>query len=143
MQTKNFETVFIFTPVFKDSEVKAAVKAYVSFIKEQGAEILEEDLWGLKQLAYPIKKKTTGIYFVTEYRATGEVVDALELKCRRDTNVLRFLTVRLDKYAIKYNDDKRKGLVGRNRKKSAAPAEEVTEGADGKEGAEPTAEGAK
>ncbi len=135
MQTKNFETVFIFTPVFKDSEVKEAIKAYVSFMKEQGAEILEEDLWGLKQLAYPIKKKTTGIYFVTEYRATGEVVDALELKCRRDTAVLRFLTVRLDKYAIKYNDDKRKGLAGRNRKKAAAPAESE-ENAESAEGAE-------
>lgn len=126
MAVKNYETVFIFTPVLKDVDQRKVVKEYVDFLKENGAEILEEDFWGMRQLAYPIKKKTTGIYFVTEYRAEGETVDAVELKSRRDTNVLRFLTVKLEKYAIKYNDEKRQGLVGRNKKKVAAPAEEAS-----------------
>ncbi len=106
-----------------ESEVKKHIKGYTGFIKENEGEILEEDFWGMKQLAYPIQKKTTGIYFVTEYKGTGELVDALELKAKRDSSVLRFLTVRLDKYAIKYNADKRAGLVGRNKKVKNKPQE--------------------
>lgn len=131
MAIKNYETVLVFTPVLNDSEQKQALTDYVAYLKEQGAEILEEDFWGMRQLAYPIKKKTTGIYAVVEYKSDGEVVDNLEVKCRRDVNLLRFLTVRLDKYAIEYNDKKRQGLVGRNKKKTAsdtpADAEATTE----------------
>lgn len=120
MNIKNYETVLVFTPVLNDSEQKQALTDYVAYLKEEGAEILEEDFWGMRQLAYPIKKKTTGIYAVVEYRSHGTVVDNLEVKCRRDVNLLRFLTVRLDKYAIEYNDKKRQGLVGRNKKKTAS-----------------------
>ncbi len=134
-KNQNYETVFIFTPVLKDSEIKETVKSYIDFIKEKGGDIIEEDLWGLKQLAYPIQKKTSGIYMVTEYKATGELVDTLEIKCRRDTNILRFLTVRLDKYAIEYNDKKRKGLVGRNKKKPADAADTPKDEAGNNKGA--------
>lgn len=109
----------IFTPVLSEQDAQAKCKEYIKLLKDRGAEILEEDFWGLKQLAYPIQKKTTGMYFVTEYRTEGTVVDELEVLLKRDTSNLRFLTVRLDKYAIKYNDEKRRGLVGRNKKKVA------------------------
>ncbi len=124
---KNYETVLVFTPVLSDADQRKAVKDYVDFLKEKGAEILEEDFWGMRQLAYPIQKKTTGIYFVTEYITEGEVVDLLEIKCKRDVNALRFLTVRLDKYSKEYNEKKRQGLVGRNRKKT--PEEKEREAA--------------
>jgi len=127
MLKKNFETVLVFTPVLSDADQRKAVKDYVDFLKEQGAEILEEDFWGMRQLAYPIKKKTTGIYFVTEYITTGEIVDLLEVKCKRDTGILRFLTVRLDKFSMEYNEKKRQGLVGKNRKKT--PEEKEKEAA--------------
>lgn len=124
---KNYETVLVFTPVLSDADQRKAVKDYVDFLKEKGAEILEEDFWGMRQLAYPIKKKTTGIYFVTEYITTGEVVDLLEIKCKRDTGILRFLTVRLDKFSMEYNEKKRQGLVGKNRKKTPAEKEKEAE----------------
>lgn len=117
-----FETTFIVTPVLTDNDLKDAIKVYVDFLKSNGAEIVHEDHWGLRQLAYPIKKKTTGFYFTVEYKAGGELIDKLELNLRRDENILRFLTVKLDKYAIEYNDKKRKGLIGRKKKK-----EETTE----------------
>jgi small subunit ribosomal protein S6 len=78
--------------------------------------MVHEEHWGLKNLRYTIKKKNTGIYHVLEYRATGKAVDTLEIAFRRDETVLRYLTVRLDKYAVKYNDDKRAGIVGRNKR---------------------------
>jgi len=115
---KSFKTVFVFTSVYKEDEAKQAVKEYLKLVTDRGAEIVEEEFWGIKTMAYPIKKKTTGIYFVLEWQGEGEDVDALELALNRDTNVLRFLTVRLDKYSLEYYDKRRRGLVGRNKKKT-------------------------
>ena len=110
-----YETTFIITPVLTEEGVKDTVKQYAEFLKSNGAEIIEEDHWGLKKLAYPIKKKTSGIYHHVEYKANPAFIDKLELALKRDENIFRFLTVKCDKYAIKYNDDKRAGLVGRNK----------------------------
>ena len=111
-----YETVFILTPVLSEDDAKKSISNYVELIKSQGVEIVHEEHWGLKNLRYQIGKKTTGIYHVVEYRGNGKSVDALEVAFRRDENVLRYMTVKLDKYAIKYNDDKRAGKVGRNKK---------------------------
>jgi len=116
---RNYELVIVITPVLKDAEQKELANAYIDLLKTYGAEIIEKDFWGLKQLAYPIKKKTTGVYMVVEYKSEVDVVDKVELQLKRDERILRFLTTRLDKYAIEYNDKKRQGLVGRNRKKTA------------------------
>ncbi len=102
-----YETTFIVTPVLSEGDVKKTVQEYVDFLKSNGAEIVEQDHWGLKQLAYPINKKTTGIYHHVEYKAAAELIEKFELSLRRDESIMRFLTVRLGKYAIKYNDDKR------------------------------------
>jgi small subunit ribosomal protein S6 len=111
-----YETVFILTPVLSEDDAKKTINGYIDLLKSQGAEMVHEEHWGLKNLRYTIKKKNTGIYHVLEYRATGKAVDTLEVAFRRDETVLRYLTVRLDKYAIKYNDDKRAGIVGRNKR---------------------------
>lgn len=111
-----YETVFILTPVLSEDDTKKAITAYVDLLKAQGAEIVHEEHWGHKNLRYQINKKTTGIYHLVEYKGTGKAVDTLEIAFRRDENVLRYLTVKLDKFAVKYNDDKRAGLVGRNKK---------------------------
>ena len=110
-----YETTFIVTPVLTEGDVKESIKSYVDFLKSNGAEIVEEDHWGLKKLAYPIKKKTTGIYHHIEFRSDAALIEKLELSLKRDESIMRFLTVRCDKYAVKYNDDKRAGLVGRNK----------------------------
>ena len=120
-----YETVLILTPVLSEDDAKKSISNFVDLLKSQGAEIVHEEHWGLKNLRYPIAKKTTGIYHLVEYRGTGKAVDTLEVAFRRDENVLRYLTTRLDKYAIKYNDDKRAGLVGRNKKVSNTQKEEA------------------
>jgi small subunit ribosomal protein S6 len=111
-----YETVFILTPVLSEDDTKKSINNYVELLKSQGAEIVHQEAWGLKNLRYQIGKKNTGIYHVVEYKANGKVVDTLEVAFRRDEGVLRYLTVKLDKYAVKYNDDKRAGIVGRNKK---------------------------
>lgn len=112
---KNYETVIIFTPVLNDEEVKKQIQKYVGMIKDAGGSIVHEDHWGLRQLAYPIQKKTTGIYHIIEYDVPGEFIDNFELQFRRDENVIRFLTTALDKYALDYNERKRNGLIGKKR----------------------------
>lgn len=117
MSQNQYETTFIMTPVLSEEDAKRTAKAYTQLLKDNNAEIILEENWGLKQLAYPIAKKTTGIYHHVEFKAPAEVIAKLELAYRRDEdNILRFMTIRLDKYAVEYNDKKRKGLVGRNKK---------------------------
>jgi small subunit ribosomal protein S6 len=120
-----YETVFILTPVLSEDDTKKTINAYLDVLKAQGAEIVHQEHWGLKNLRYPIKKKTTGIYHLVEFKGTGKAVDTLEIAFRRDENVFRYLTVKLDKFAVKYNDDKRAGLVGRNKKVAHAKTQEA------------------
>ncbi len=103
----HYETVFIMTPVLSDEQMKEAVKKYQDLLKNHGAELIHEENWGLKKLAYPIQKKASGFYYLMEFKAEGEVVDALETAYRRDERMLRFLTVKLDKFAVAYSEKRR------------------------------------
>jgi small subunit ribosomal protein S6 len=113
---QSYENVLVFTPVLTEEEVKNVVGDYQKLLKSHGSEIVHEDFWGLKQLAYPIRKKTTGFYLVTEFKADSSIIAKLELQYKRDERVLRFLTTRLDKFSLEYNEKKRLGLIGRNKK---------------------------
>ncbi len=106
-----YETVFIMTPVLTDEMVKDAVAKFEKVLKENGAEIVHQASWGLRKLAYPIQKKSTGFYHLIEFKADGVLVDKLELEFRRDERILRFLTVALDKYAVIYNESRRKNAA--------------------------------
>ena len=104
---KHYETVFIMTPVLSDEQMKEAVKKYQDLLKNHGAEIIHEENWGLKKLAYPIQKKASGFYYLLEFKAEGKVVETLETAFRRDERMLRFLTVKLDKFAVAYSEKRR------------------------------------
>ncbi len=103
-----YETVFIVTPVLSEEQMKEAVKKFQDFLKEQGAEIVHEEHWGMRRLAYPIQKKSTGFYHLIEYRASGELIAEFETQLKRDERVIRFLSVKLDKHAVAYNEKKRR-----------------------------------
>ena len=97
-----YETVFILTPVLSDVQVKEAVEKFKGILAAEGAEIINEENWGMKKLAYPIEKKSTGFYQLLEFKAEPSVIDKLELNFRRDERVIRYITVKLDKYAAEY-----------------------------------------
>ena len=103
-----YETVFILTPVLSEDQMKETVKKYQAFVKDKGAEMIHEEGWGMRKLAYPIQKKSTGFYFLLEFRSEGDIINDLELAFKRDERIMRFLTVKLDKHAIAYNEKKRK-----------------------------------
>jgi small subunit ribosomal protein S6 len=117
--SKQYETVFILTPILSEAQAKDAVEKFTAIITSNGATIVHEENWGLRKLAYPIQKKNSGFYHVVEYAATeGNVVDVLETEFRRDERILRFMTIALDKHSIAYNEKKRKGLVGRKKEEA-------------------------
>lgn len=119
---KNYETVFILTPVLSDDQMKDAVKKYSKLLADAGANIVNEEMWGLKKLAYQIRHKSTGFYNLIEYTADPSVIAKLETEFRRDERVIRFLTVTLDKHALAYNDKRRKGEFNKKAKEEAAAA---------------------
>lgn len=106
----NYELMVIFTPVLSDDEFKNAQKKYTTLITENGGQIVAENPWGLKSLAYPIQKKTTGLYWVLEFIAPSDFNEKLKIQLLRDESVLRQLLTKLDKYAVEYNDKKRRGV---------------------------------
>ena len=102
-----YETVFIATPVLSEGQMKEAVDKFLGILKNEGAEIGHEENWGLKKLAYPIQKKSTGFYYLVEFKAEGDVIQKLETEYRRDEKIIRFLTFKMDKYAVEYSIKKR------------------------------------
>ncbi len=106
----NYELMVIFTPVLSEEDFKAAQKKYADFIVENGGSVTHSNPWGLKSLAYPVRKKTTGIYWVLEYSAPSSFNEKFKIQLLRDEQVMRHMITVLDKYAVEYNYKKRSGL---------------------------------
>jgi small subunit ribosomal protein S6 len=102
-----YETVFIITPVLSAEETKETVEKFRKIVTDNGAEIVNEEDWGLRKLAYPIQNKTTGYYHLVEFRSEGAFIEKLETEYRRDERIIRFLTFKLDKYAVAYSEKRR------------------------------------
>ena len=113
----NYEVTFIVDPVLSGDEIKSTAQTYEDMLKNEGVSITHIEEMGLRQLAYPINKKFSGVYYSMEFAAeTGVSIPKMELALRRDERIMRFLTVRLDKYGVKYNQDKRDGKIGKAKK---------------------------
>ena len=110
-----YETVFIVTPVLSEAQMKETVQKFKDLITGEGGEIVHEEDWGLKKLAYPIQKKTTGFYYLIEFKAKGSFVQKFETEYRRDERIMRFLTFAMDKFAVEYAERRR------NKKKEESP----------------------
>jgi small subunit ribosomal protein S6 len=109
MFQKNYETVFILTPVLSDVQMKDTVDKFVNLLKDEGAEIINVENWGLKKMTYAIQKKSTGFYVLVEFKAEPTIIKKLEIEFKRDEKVMRFLTTVLDKHALVYAERRRKG----------------------------------
>ena len=121
----NYETVFILNPVLSEDQAKDTVDKFVKVLTKANAEIINAENWGLKKLAYPINKKSTGFYNLIEFTAEPSVVTTLETEYRRDESIMRFLTTVLDKHAVVYNERRRKGeFKNKENRKPAKKAEE-------------------
>jgi len=122
---QSYELMIIFTPVLAEEEFKAAQQKFSDLITSNGGSITATEPMGLRTLAYPIDKKTTGLYWLTEYQAPTDVNQKLEIQMGRDESIMRQMITRLDKYAVAYNDRRRKGIKLEHTPKRAT--EEVDE----------------
>jgi small subunit ribosomal protein S6 len=120
MNLKNYETVFILTPVLSDTQMKDTAEKFKKVLIDHGAKIVSNEHWGLKKLAYPIEQKSTGYFNLIEFTSEPGVVESLELEYRRDEKVMRFLTTVLDKHAMEYSVKRRSGAFN----KKAEPKKE-------------------
>jgi small subunit ribosomal protein S6 len=118
--TKQYETVIILTPVLLQEQVEEAVAKYRKFLSDNGAVIVHENNWGLRKLAYPIQKKSTGFYFLFEFQADPTLIAKMEVEYKRDERIMRFLTIALDKHAIAYNERKRKNASQKKQEESVS-----------------------
>ncbi len=117
---KNYETVIVLTPVLLQEQVDEAVAKHRKFLTDSGAIIVHENNWGLRKLAYPMQKKSTGFYHLFEFKSEGSLIEKLEVDYKRDERVMRFLTVALDKHAIAYNERKRKNAAVKKEEEATA-----------------------
>ena len=128
---RNYEVTFIVDPVLSSDEVNATVQKYADMVTNAGYTIVHTNELGLRQLAYPIKKRHSGVYFCIEYTGNdGQVIDKMELALRRDEKILRFLTVALDKFAVKYNEDRRAGKIGKKNREDILAKKKALEDDD-------------
>ena len=120
---RHYEVTFIVDPVLSSDEVKTTAENIEHEIKGYGAQIVAVDAIGLRQLAYPINRRASGVYYCVEFATEGaDWLTKFELNLKRNERLMRFLTVKLDKYGVKYNEDKRNGRIGSRKKKEAVPA---------------------
>ena len=105
--TNRYETVFILTPVLSEDQTKETVKKFKDLIKAGNGKVRHEESWGMRKLAYPIQKKSTGFYHLIEFDADASFVAKLETEYRRDERIIRFLTVAMDKHHLAFAEKRR------------------------------------
>ena len=118
--TRNYETIFILTPVLSEAQMKETVAKFTKILSDLGASILNSEEWGMRELRYPIANKSTGYYALLEYAADPSAIKVLETEIRRDERIIRFMTTVLDKHAVAYNEKRRSGAFNRKPAEAAA-----------------------
>lgn len=107
METKKvnlYETVIIVSASLEDEDIEKILKRYEEFFKNNDVEIIEIEKWGRKRMAYHINKVRTGFYFLIKYKADGIFIKKFERQLQIDEQILRYLTVKLDRKAIAYSE---------------------------------------
>ena len=101
-------------PVLSDTQIKETVQKFEDYLVSRGAEMISKEDWGLKKLAYPIQNKQSGFYNLIDFKAPSTVIDSFEVELRRDERIMRYLNVKLDKFADAWSVKRRE----RNNKKT-------------------------
>lgn len=100
MRARNYESVVLINAALEDEQIEATISRILEVITTNGGEIIEADKWGRKRLAYPIKKAKSGYYLVLRFKAPTELISTLERNYRLDENIIRYITIALDKNAL-------------------------------------------
>ena len=111
----NYETILILNPVLSEEQVKESMDKFKSLLSSQNAECISEELWGLRKMKYSIQNKKTGFYLLFEFRSDPSFIAELEVELKRDERIMRFLTVKLDKHAVSYAEQRRNKITSKQK----------------------------
>ena len=100
MRARNYESVVLINAALEDEQIEATISRILEVLTTNGGEIVEVDKWGRKRLAYPIKKAKSGYYLVLRFTAPTQLITTLERNYRLDENIIRYITIALDKFAL-------------------------------------------
>ena len=105
----HYESTFILNPALSEAQVKDVIKKYQNFLKDNGCKIIDTENWGLKKLAYSIQNKLSWFYALIdiEYPGDENIINSYETELKRDERVMRYLNVKLDKYATEWSVKRR------------------------------------
>jgi len=92
---RRYETIFIVRPNAAEGDIETVINKTVSIIEDDGGGIIRIDKWGLKKLAYLIKKESQGYYVYVDYAGLPASVSEIERIFRIDDRILKYLTVKL------------------------------------------------
>lgn len=122
-----YESIFILRPALNDEDVQKIINKLEGIVK-QGGELIATENWGKKRLAYEVMKEKKGIYVLLRFRGKGERISELERNYRLDDNVIKFLTVKLDKKGVE--------LLKKKEMAIQTPQGEVVKGVEAEGGTE-------
>lgn len=114
MATRTYEVMYIVDPDTPAEKIGKLNEAVGKLVKKQGGDVVKLDDWGLRDLAYPIQKKTQGHYVLFEITGTGQEIAELERRMRVNDMIMRYITVRVD--------EERKAADKRREKREARAA---------------------
>ncbi|MBA4406839.1 30S ribosomal protein S6, partial [bacterium] len=100
MRKRTYESVAIINATLEDEQIESTISRMQETITTHGGEMLDLDKWGRKRLAYPINKAKSGYYVIFRFNASTDLIAVLERNYRLDENVIRYLTIQLDKFAL-------------------------------------------
>ena len=104
MTKRQYECVLILNAALEDGQIDESLHAVENFISANDGKILDNERWGRKRLAYVLNKSKTGYYSIYRFTASPEMIFELERNFRIDENIIRYLTIQLDKNAIEHYD---------------------------------------
>jgi len=109
MRNRHYETIFILTPVLSESQLEETNQKFKNILEEQGANVYHTEAWGMRKLAYPMNRKKNGHYFLFQFDGDPAIITKLETEFSRDENVMRYLTIVMDKNMLAFSEKRRSG----------------------------------
>ncbi|HTY11015.1 MAG TPA: 30S ribosomal protein S6 [Bacteroidota bacterium] len=100
-ENKLYETTFIVNATLDDAQIDAVIEKVKDVIVKNGGEVRSLEKWGRKRLAYTVDKKNNGFYAFFEFKAPGDLIAKLDRHYQLDEQIIRYLTIQLDKKALK------------------------------------------
>ncbi len=92
---RKFETLLLLSPELAGDARTVVLDGFKAIIEREGGKLLLEDVWGMRDLAYPVQKHMRGFYVRFEYAAPPALIAEFERNIRITEGVFKFVTVKL------------------------------------------------